>query len=383
MSKKSRTKKKRPHQSISTAMQRLYDFGFCPVNQRTKIITRLENSNDYPVNFRFLESPFEFEPDKGTIPPRSIQYISIFFTPKGATVLISKTVLYADNEEPVIIKLSAIGKYPFISILHNKISFDSLLIGKTVTKDIHIKNMSQVHTRFQIEQIRADSYKDSAFQLNEHVGTIPPKSSYLVKVEYTPTVPDLFSCARYRINCLGGNTAKFSCRGTAKGFDIQLSDTTLNFGEIKVGNSQKRVVHVVNNSRYPTTFQFYSDKKNIFSLSKHIGVVNAKTEFRIVIKFTPKNTMNYYERIYCVGRNHTVMFLDLLGTGYNLLIKPLPLIQRHIKVFRKKVIDGTWDMKKKKPKRQEIFKSQVKKMKEEMLKITRKFEIDNQSQDGD
>ncbi len=101
------------------------------MNQRTKIITKLENTNDYPVNFRFLKCPFEFEPETGTIPPRSIQYISIFFTPKGATVLISKTVLYADNEEPVIIKLSAIGKYPFISILHNKISFDSLLIGKT------------------------------------------------------------------------------------------------------------------------------------------------------------------------------------------------------------------------------------------------------------
>lgn len=71
------------------------------------------------------------------------------------------------------------------------------------------------------------------------------------------------------------------------------------------------------------------------------------------------------------------MYLDLLGTGYNLLIKPIPLIQRHIKVFRRKVIDGTWDMKKKKPKREEIFKSQVKKMKEEMLKITRKFDLEN------
>ncbi len=40
-------------------------------------------------------------------------------------------------------------------------------------------------------------------------------------------------------------------------------------------------------------------------------------------------------------------------------------------------------MKKKKPKRQEIFRSQVKKMKEEMLKITKKFDTENRSQDGD
>ena len=45
--------------------------------------------------------------------------------------MIAKTILYAEKEDPIIVKLSAIGKYPFISIAHKKYNFDSVLIGKT------------------------------------------------------------------------------------------------------------------------------------------------------------------------------------------------------------------------------------------------------------
>jgi hypothetical protein len=44
-----------------------------------------------------------------------------------------------------------------------------------------------------------------------HSGDIPAKSSYLVKVEYKPSVPKLFSCAHYKIRCIGGNAVEFEC----------------------------------------------------------------------------------------------------------------------------------------------------------------------------
>ena len=71
----------------------------------------------YPVKFHFNENcPFIFEPAKGSVPGNSIQKVTISFTAKNATVLIAKTLFYADKEDPVVIKLSAIGKYPFISL---------------------------------------------------------------------------------------------------------------------------------------------------------------------------------------------------------------------------------------------------------------------------
>lgn len=38
-------------------------------------------------------------------------------------------------------------------------------------------------------------------------------------------------------------------------------------------------------------------------------------------------------------RNHVIQSLDLIGTCYDILTKPLPLMQRHIDIYRHKVIN--------------------------------------------
>ena len=39
-------------------------------------------------------------------------------------------------------------------------------------------------------------------------------------------------------------------------------------------------------------------------------------------------------------RNHQVLYVDLIGTCYDILNKPVPLMQRHIDIYRHKVIMG-------------------------------------------
>ena len=62
-------------------------------------------------------------------------------------------ILNIQNEEPRIIKLTAIGKYPYLTLSTTEIVFDPLLIGKQRTKEIEIKNSSSVQARFQITKI--------------------------------------------------------------------------------------------------------------------------------------------------------------------------------------------------------------------------------------
>ena len=50
--------------------------------------------------------------------------------------------------------------------------------------------------------------------------------------------------------------------------------------------------------------------------------------------------MSYYERVFCVVRNHVCLYVDLIGTCFDILEKPMPLMQRHIDIFRHKVIMG-------------------------------------------
>ena len=78
----------------------------------------------------------------------------------------------------------------------------------------------------------------------------------------------------------------------------------------------------------------------MFSFSKSEGTLPAKTATRIIVTFTPQATVNYYERVFCLVRNHSVLCVDLIGTCYDILVKPVPLQQRHVDIYRHKVIMG-------------------------------------------
>jgi hypothetical protein len=41
-----------------------------------------------------------------------------------------------------------------------------------------------------------------------------------------------------------------------------------------------------------------------------------------------------------VVRNHQVLYVDLIGTCFDVLTKPMPLMQRHVDIYRHKVIMG-------------------------------------------
>jgi hypothetical protein len=82
----------------------------------------------------------------------------------------------------------------------------------------------------------------------------------------------------------------------------------------------------MNESDLPTTFQFITDNKNIFSFSVTEGTVNARSSTRIIITFNPQATVNYYERVFCIARNHQMLYVDLIGTCYDILVKPIPLM---------------------------------------------------------
>ena len=119
-----------------------------------------------------------------------------------------------------------------------------------------------------------------------------------------------------------------------------LSSKSIHFGEVQLTSTTNRLLNIINDSDQPTTFQFFNDKNNIFSFSKTEGLIKPNSQARIIIEFYPQSTKNYYERVFCIVRNHHVLYVDLIGTCYDVLTKPMPLMQRHVDIFRHKVIMG-------------------------------------------
>jgi len=71
------------------------------------------------------------------------------------------------------LKVSAIGKYPFITISHENVDFKSLLIGRTDSKEITVTNSALVPTSFVIEGVNGDG-KDKSIHLSHTSGELIP-----------------------------------------------------------------------------------------------------------------------------------------------------------------------------------------------------------------
>ena len=61
--------------------------------------------------------------------------------------------------------MSGIGKFPYVNLSNEKLDFESLTVGKTLTKNIQLRNHSQVKSIFTIERINDDG-KDNSFSLS-------------------------------------------------------------------------------------------------------------------------------------------------------------------------------------------------------------------------
>ena len=310
---------------IADQIPKNIDFGFCAVGQPTERSFKLVNSLNVDKWFHFEDCPFKIEPMRDCIPPKSAKTVTFTYTPHDATVLVSSTIFRIEGDDERIIKLSAIGKFPFLKTLSSKLDFEEVIYGKKKVKNLIVNNASEVSTRFTIKKLEFDEYNDSSFSLDADHGVIPPKSSFLIKITYRPMIWDLYSCSHFEIQCQGGNKIEVQCFGRASSIDAKLSSRLVNFGSIRLNSNTNRMVTLHNHTDANCSFEVVIDNAGIFSVQESTGVIKPKAYSRLLFVFTPQKTINYYQRVYILIRNHLVLYLDLIGNCFDLLIKPTPI----------------------------------------------------------
>lgn len=310
---------------LSEQIPKNIDFGFCAVGQETERTFKLTNYSSHEQVFSFAECPFKIEPIQDSIAAKQSKTVRISYYPTNATVVVASTIFRVDDEEQRVIKLTAIGKFPFLKTQNTKIDFEDVIYGKRKVKDLIIYNASEVSTYFSIKPKSLDEYNDKSFSLDVNHGVIPPKSSFLVKITYRPMIWDLYSCTHFSIDCKGGNSIEIQCVGKALAVEAKLSSKLVDFGSIRLNSSTNRMVTLHNNSDTNCSFEVIIDNTGIFSVKENVGVIKPKSYARLLFIFTPQKTINYYQRVYVMIRNHLALYMDLLGNCYDLLIKPPPL----------------------------------------------------------
>lgn len=157
----------------------------------------------------------------------------VSFTPDEAKVIIASSVLKLSGAEEgsKVLKMSAIGKYPFLTLNQEKFDFETLLVGKVAQREVILKNQSLVPAQFSVEKINDDG-KDASFSIDFYNGQIPPNASFKIAIKYVPSIVGVTSCSQYKIKTVGGNELNFSALGYATGFNVGLSNKSIHFGEV-------------------------------------------------------------------------------------------------------------------------------------------------------
>lgn len=77
---------------------------------------------------------FEVTPPNGVMLPLTRNRFQLKYRPEEANVVVATVVLECEGEEPRIFKLSAIGKYSYVSCSHDVVDFSELLVGRLGSK---------------------------------------------------------------------------------------------------------------------------------------------------------------------------------------------------------------------------------------------------------
>jgi hypothetical protein len=91
--------------------------------------------------------------------PGQKREIQVSFTPQEAKVIIQTAVISLEGQDkPVqrIIKMSGVGKFPFVNISEEKLNFEQMTVGKSETKKITLRNQSLVSAKFNITKLSDD-----------------------------------------------------------------------------------------------------------------------------------------------------------------------------------------------------------------------------------
>ena len=106
------------------------DFNFITVKYETTKSFILDNISNSSILFSIENAEgFIFEPSNGVIPKQRKMEIKIKISPDYANVLVANAKITLDNKINKIIKMSSIGKYPYLHLSKYQLDFGNVQIG--------------------------------------------------------------------------------------------------------------------------------------------------------------------------------------------------------------------------------------------------------------
>lgn len=349
-----------------------YDFELCAVSKTyTKKLT-MTNTGTIPLSFYWeAPRPFFIDPPKGQLDREESMEMTVYYAPMEASVSLGQAVCkMADNGEVIAsMKLSGIGKIPFIRYQYrhrsdretysksgllpaekdlaplvplnastSTISFGDVVVGSVVNSEFYVENPTCVPAEVKIR--RVDNNLTGPFKVTPAVATIPKGGAQKFKLQFKSISGGSLHVNTFELASTAGNKIFLEARGCGVGPTVKCSTNFIDFGDVNLDEdkSQKdltRWVQLVNTCSCAARFQFLNTAPGAaFEVEPCIGSIPPKGKAAIRIVFRPSHAINYLRRLVILVHNSAdALYLDVLGSAYNSVIRPLPFDLAQIEAF--------------------------------------------------
>ncbi len=356
------------------------DLGYCPTCQTTSKAFKLSNPGEIDAPFSWAQPKgFKLEPASGIIPAGTTLDILVSIIPTDASVIVAQAVctiggpgVHAIIDEPILTtRLSAIGKYAYISLSESELNFGEVLTGtapESIKKEMVLKNTSAVPAEYSM--VRHETDQDSVFELFPSSGVIPPQSDVTVTVKYHALGTGCYNLDRFTFLTPGDCRTSVTLSGTTMPCKIALAKepaitqstagpdgsitfpeaapgNSLNFRDVEVGKGETRIMQLRNTSQRDVHFSILTGADSMFRCSPMRGVIKAEgPPFSVVVSFHPPGPINYYKRVWVLISDSLPLFYDCMGSGYIRAKgdikeqRPAPLRHAHVQAYRNRAVHG-------------------------------------------
>lgn len=365
-----------PHAKLTVPAS--HDFEWCAVSKRYTHSISVKNTGTVPLSFYWEVSlPFSMDPDRGMLQKDECMQITISFIPTEASAVLCQAVCKMedmDNEVIATIKLSGVGKYPFIRFQHahsiekegtsktgvlpmqknyppilplhtstSAISFEEVVAGSTEMSEFYVENPTVVPAEVSVR--RVDDRLTAPFQISPTSCVISREGCQKFKVLYRSISGGSLHINTFALESTAGNTIYLETRGSGVGPKVKCSSSFIDFGNVNLdelspdtssgGNRLTRVIQLTNMSDCVAPFQFLSTAPGAaFTVEPYIGAIPAKGKVKVKVVFCPTHPMNYLRRLIILVHNSAdALYLDCIGSAYDSFLRPLPFDMAQVELF--------------------------------------------------
>ncbi len=299
--------------------QRNIDFGNVDLKDTVMSQICLKNAGNANLIIDSVKNELEcfwFSQISGcTLTPEDSTLLNIYFSPKDSGEFSDTLKIYStDIDSPLkFVSIFGMSILPYILLSQNFYDFGQIFIGDSAEFSFYIKNIGSA--TLIIDSIAGE---ENSFKVLLQDSTIRREDSALCVIKFIPQRMGEIS----ESICFYSNDQKrvkvyFYATGTGLWADIEVGDTTLDFGVIAINDTFEKEIMVYNQGNYRIKIDSVILRDSVFWLTSFPESIAGFDTIYLKVYFAPKDSIEYTGKLYIYSddEDEGILSVSLKGKG--------------------------------------------------------------------